>query len=459
MQHRTIVLKVPVIVFTLAVFALAQAGRKPPPADPPRKANESQTTKPEGVPTSGQQESEAVKLGTTLVTAPVIASDRNGLYIPDMRKEEFTIFEDGIKQEMVFFATIKEPFQVVLLLDTSASTQEKLGQIQRAAIAFVEQLQSADRVKVISFDDDIRDLNDFTSDREILRGAIERTRPGKGTRLYDAFRLALQNLRYEQGRKAIVLFTDGVDWHSNSTTAVDNRRELEETGVIVYPIQYDTRAETEALVRQQQQRGQLPDLGVIFGGPSRDPTRTPPTAPGGDRIPDGRAEKTDPYALPIPPIIVPLPRRDPYPGGGRDPNSRYPDERYPDNRYPDPRNPGGGRFPDGPFPDTRSPNPGSTGRRGDSTSVLLDNLYTEADRYLNQLATTSGGKVHRADTLISLPAAFAQIAAELRTQYALGYYPSNAARDGSYRKIQVQTSRKDAVIRARPGYRAAGNKR
>ncbi len=458
MQHRTIVLKVPVIVLTLVVIAFAQVGRKPPPAEPAKKAPRSQPAKPEVAPSADQQEPEAVKLGTTLVTAPVIASDRNGIYIPDMRKEEFTVFEDEVKQDVVFFATIKEPFHVILMLDTSASAQEKLGQIQRAAIAFVEQLQSADRVKVISFDDDIRDLSDFTSDKQTLRRAIEQTRPGKGTRLYDAFRLALQNLRSELGRKAIVLFTDGVDWRSNSTTAEDNRRQLEESGVIVYPIQYDTRAETEALVRQQERGGQLPDLGVILGGPSRDPSRTPPTAPGGDRVPDGRTEKKDPYALPIPPIIVPMPRRDPYPGG-RDPSGRYPDDRYPDNRFPDSRNPGGGRSPDDPFPDSRTPFPDSPRRRGDSTSVMLDNLYTLADRYLNQLATTSGGKLHLADTLISLPAAFARIAAELRTQYALGYYPSNTARDGNYRRIQVETSRKDVVIRARPGYRAVADTR
>jgi hypothetical protein len=147
MQHRTIVLKVPVIVLTLVVIALAQAGRTKPPAEPIKKAKESQTTKPEVVPGADQQEPEAVKLGTTLVTASVIASDRNGLYIPDMRKEEFSVFEDGVKQEVIFFGTVKEPFHVVLMLDTSASAQEKLGQIQRAAIAFVEQLQSADRVK------------------------------------------------------------------------------------------------------------------------------------------------------------------------------------------------------------------------------------------------------------------------------------------------------------------------
>ena len=87
-------------------------------------------------------------------------------------------------------------------------------------------------------------------------------------------------------------------------------------------------------------------------------------------------------------------------------------------------------------------------------SAELDAAYRVADRYLAEIAAKSGGTVTRADTLYSLPAAFARIAAELRTQYALGYYPSNSARDGGYRKIQVRTKRKNVAIRARPGYRA-----
>jgi Ca-activated chloride channel homolog len=91
-------------------------------------------------------------------------------------------------------------------------------------------------------------------------------------------------------------------------------------------------------------------------------------------------------------------------------------------------------------------------------SAELDAAYRIADKYLTEVAAKSGGVVARADTLYSLPAAFALIAAELRTQYALGYYPSNVARDGSYRKIQVRTKRKNVVIRARPGYRASAGK-
>ena len=85
---------------------------------------------------------------------------------------------------------------------------------------------------------------------------------------------------------------------------------------------------------------------------------------------------------------------------------------------------------------------------------MLNNLYLMADSYLKDLADRSGGQVYRADTLALLPQAFAAIAAELRTQYMLGYYTSNKNLDGSYRKIQVKTSRKDIAVRARPGYRA-----
>ncbi|HYX28346.1 MAG TPA: hypothetical protein VE863_07255, partial [Pyrinomonadaceae bacterium] len=67
------------------------------------------------------------------------------------------------------------------------------------------------------------------------------------------------------------------------------------------------------------------------------------------------------------------------------------------------------------------------------------------------------GRLYRADTVLTLPLAFAAIAAELRTQYLLGYYPKNKSDNGAYRKIQVKTTRKDIAVRARPGYRPKGN--
>ena len=85
---------------------------------------------------------------------------------------------------------------------------------------------------------------------------------------------------------------------------------------------------------------------------------------------------------------------------------------------------------------------------------MLDLAYSTADSYLEKLAEKTGGRLLRADTLDSLPDAFAKIAAELRTQYLLGYYPLNKERDERYRKIKVSAARKDVVIRARPGYLA-----
>jgi len=85
---------------------------------------------------------------------------------------------------------------------------------------------------------------------------------------------------------------------------------------------------------------------------------------------------------------------------------------------------------------------------------MLDSLYFKADSYLKELADRSGGQVYRADNVGVLPRAFLAIADDLRTQYLLGYYPTNRAHDGDYRKIRVKTSRKDIAIRTRPGYRA-----
>jgi VWFA-related protein len=85
---------------------------------------------------------------------------------------------------------------------------------------------------------------------------------------------------------------------------------------------------------------------------------------------------------------------------------------------------------------------------------MLDALYLTADSYLKALADKSGGRLLRADKLDSLPAAFAQIAGELRTQYAIGYYPANKAKDNTYRRIKVTTKRKQVILRARPGYHA-----
>jgi hypothetical protein len=397
------------------------------------------------------QQGDTIRIDTDLVMIPVIVSDRHDLYIPDMRKEEFTVFEDGVKQEIAFFGTVKEPFHVVLMLDTSLSTSlQKLKQIQQAAHEFIEQLQGGDRVKIMSFDDEVRELCDFTGDRSALRQAINGARAGKGTKLYDAMKLAMNSLkRLKVNRKAIVILTDGVDWHSDATTYDDNIDDLEEASVIVYPIRYNTRPEVEAMLRNQNQ-----NLDTIFGERGGTGGTTPPTVPGETRVPTRTPGGDDPYRLPIPRVELPPIGRGRYPNDPRN-GGRYPDPSDPDgNRYPDTRRPPDPR--DYPDPTRRNPNDPNASRRSprDGVDAMLDNAYRTADKYLKELAATSGGELYRADTVADVPDAFAKIAGELRNQYSVGYYPTNSARDGKLRKVQVKTTRKDAVVRARASYRA-----
>jgi len=423
---------------------------------------------------------ETIRIDTNLVTLPVIVSDRQNRYVPDLKREEFSLTEDGVKQEIIFFAAIEEPINVVLMLDTSSSTMEKLGQIQQAANHFVTQLKPTDRIKIISFDDAVREQSGFTSDRRELQMAINRAKPGEGTKLYDAVRVAIGSLSRIDGRKAIVIFTDGVDWQSDDTSAKNNFDAIEESGILVFPIRFDTRADTEEMLRNQREMVGETDLGAIFGGPNSRPRRgtTPTTVPGdgGTPVPTGRSAD-DPYRLPIPEIQLPRTRR--YPQGGPiggptggptggpiggptgGPTTRFPDDRYPDTRWPG--GTGSSRLPDSRLPEGGTVNgggyPQSSRRPADGTSVMLDRLYRDGYDYLVQMAERSGGRLVRADLLTDVPGAFARIADELRHQYSIGYYPTNLNgdrqnRDPRFRKVQVRVDRKDTVVRTRPGYRA-----
>ena len=175
------------------------------------------------------------------MTLPVSVTDRNGRYIPNLTKTDFRLWEDGVEQQVAFFSSVDKPFSVVLVIDTSGSTRFKIEEIQDAAITFVSQLRSDDRVMVVSFDDNVRVLTEFTGDRNRMRDAIRRTRTGNGTRLYDAIDLIInQRLNQVDGRKAVVLFTDGVDTASNHSSYASNIRDAEELDALIYPVQYDT---------------------------------------------------------------------------------------------------------------------------------------------------------------------------------------------------------------------------
>lgn len=206
----------------------------------PQKKSQSQVSAGNAEPSPDLQDDEVIRVETNLVTIPVSVFDRNGLYVSDLKKEDFRIFEDGKEQEIAYFATTEQPFTVVLLIDTSPSTEFKIKEIQDAAIAFVDQLNPQDSVIVIEFNYNVRVLTEATTDRQKIYKAIRRADFGGGTSLYDAVDFTLRKrLSKISGRKAIVLFTDGVD--TTSRTSYDRSlREAEESDTIIFPIYYNT---------------------------------------------------------------------------------------------------------------------------------------------------------------------------------------------------------------------------
>jgi VWFA-related protein len=194
---------------------------------------------------SNDSESDVVKVDTNLITIPVSVYDRNGLYIPGLLAKDFKIYEDGKEQQIAYFGTSDKPFTVILLLDTSPSTSYKIEEIRTAARAFVDQLKPDDKVLVISFDWGVHVHGEMTNDRQAIYKAIDKASFGDGTSLYDAVDVALRKqLAKIDGRKAIVLFTDGVDTTSRKTYDF-TLDEAEESESLIFPIYYNTFFDTQ----------------------------------------------------------------------------------------------------------------------------------------------------------------------------------------------------------------------
>lgn len=250
----------------LSISVLAQTATRPRiVTEPPKKqpptirsdSSNSQTRKPPvlsggiknlppppPLPEKPIDEDEEIVINTNLVSFPVTVLDRNGRFIPGLAQKDFQIFENGVQQKIEIFNSVEQPFTVVLLLDMSNSTQFQITEIQDAAIKFVDQLRRNDKVMVASFDDRIHVLSQPTNNRSVLRNAILRTDFGGGTSLYEAIDSSLnQFLRGIEGRKAVVIFTDGVDTTSRQANYQSTIRDAEEADAIIYPLRYDTFAD------------------------------------------------------------------------------------------------------------------------------------------------------------------------------------------------------------------------
>jgi VWFA-related protein len=201
-------------------------------------------------------ENDVIEIETNLVTLPVTVMDRQGRFVSGLTERDFRVYEDGVEQKVGFFSSVETPFTVVLLIDTSPSTKYKIEEIRSAAISFVNQLRTDDKVMVVSFDQHYKVLTYPTNDRSRLAYAIRRADFGSGTSIYDAVNRTIDNeLRQLSGRKAVVMFTDGVDTTSKRANYESSVRKAEEAEALIYPIRYDTSGQYS---RGRSNRGRIP---------------------------------------------------------------------------------------------------------------------------------------------------------------------------------------------------------
>lgn len=236
------------LCLSLAVAVSALAQTLPRPAESQDETKLAQQSSASSSKQGDELAGDVIRVDTNLVSFPVTVMDRGGKYIADLRREDFSVYENGVEQQVAFFAPVEQPFTVVLLLDTSISTKFKLKEIQDAAISFIDQLRPEDRAIGVTFNSQLRVLNRMMRDREGLRRAIRDISFGPGTFLYATVDVMLNRLfRRLPGRKALVLFTDGVDtlyipFHDTQrrATFATNMRDAEEADVLIYPVQYNT---------------------------------------------------------------------------------------------------------------------------------------------------------------------------------------------------------------------------
>ncbi len=158
------------------------------------------------------QDDDPIKVDTTIVRLNVGVADGKGRPITNLSKENFVVYEDGVKQNILSFEPTVAPFSVVMILDMSGSTLGFRETIRQSAFRFVDALAPADRVAVVEFYDKVNLRNDFTTDRRKIGNSIVAANGRGKTQLYKALNFALEKLSGEgKRRKAIIVLTDGVD--------------------------------------------------------------------------------------------------------------------------------------------------------------------------------------------------------------------------------------------------------
>jgi Ca-activated chloride channel family protein len=236
------------LLHTLSLLALicvpltpSAKAQTPPPVDDKGKGAAQTSSQNKGQEVG---DNEVVKINTSLVKVPVAVKDRDGRYIIDLKKENFSVYENGVEQQIAHFGGIDEPVTVVLLIDVSCSIKRP-ADTKMAALAFIDQLRPTDSVLPVAFGRNIYALlTESTRDRSLLRERIMGLPDNKqipcdnGTRLGDAVEFVVNHiLKNGRGRKAVILLSDGWDSRlSKPGWGPRTLQEVSELGVPFYSI-------------------------------------------------------------------------------------------------------------------------------------------------------------------------------------------------------------------------------
>ena len=333
-------------------------------------------------------------------TVSVYASvlDRTGRLVTDLTADDFEVYDDGRLQKLAVFANTVQPITIVIMLDRSGSVSRHFALVRNAAAELVGNLNGQDRARIGSFSNRVQvDPPGFTADQEELTRILHHELQNAGpTPLWNAAAAAMRALDLEQGRRVILMFTDGYDnpGEGPNTTFQEVRDRAQAEEIMVYGI------------------GLAADCGTAAGQPSAfGPVRFQSRPPGraGPRRPPGGLGRP-----PRPPIPIPIPT---IPGGR--------------GRFPRPGDP----FSRPPVAPPADPCAGS-----------------KPDPALRELATESGGGYFELRHAEQLGSTFARVADELHQQYLLGFSP--AALDGKIHTLEVRVREAGLTVRARKSYLA-----
>lgn len=361
----------------------------------PRKVGgQTNTPPPTSTPTEEVAEGDVVRVETQLVSVPAVVTDRNAHPLFGLRLENFTLLEDGKPQRITNFATTETPFEIALLLDTSGSTREELGLIRDAANAFISALRPGDRVAIVAFNN--------TSRNGSLMATVEIASPLADDR--QALRRAIAGLGTSNGTP----FYDALGRIADQVFRDPPRPEMRGRRAIVA---LTDGVDSTSNSGYDDARAKLSRSGVacyFIQVSTEDYVE--------DRLlkdcqDDGRLTLSAKQLERFRQLFVPQAQKEEYQDFCRL-----------------------GQF-----------------ERMD----ISRQLYNLARNEMNEMARASGGRNFAAASLNEARAAFAQVGNEIGTQYSLGYYPANKARDGRFRQIKVELRGvKDATVRARDGYYA-----